>query len=175
MLKANDIYLRALEPTDLDALYEWENNPDWWNITETRQPFSRFELKKYLDDAQLNDIHTNKQLRLVIAENATQLPIGFVDMYDYAPHHHRAGVGILIAPPDKRSLGYATQALHLLCDYAFEMLDMHQLYAHIIITNAASLNLFGTCGFEQTGILPHWIYFKNQWHDVLVLQKIKYT
>ena len=30
-LQSDRICLRALEPEDLDLLYQWENNPEWWN------------------------------------------------------------------------------------------------------------------------------------------------
>ncbi len=171
MLENQNLYLRATEPTDLDILFEWENNPEWWSVTETRQPFSRFILKQYLDSAHL-DIYTNKQIRLVIVEKSTELPIGFVDLYDFEPQHHRAGVGILIAPKHKQNLGFATQTLEIVCNYAFEMIEMQQLYAYIDTENAASLQLFSKCGFVQAGVLKQWLRYKKRWIDVAVLQKI---
>ena len=38
----NDVVaLRALEPTDLDILYTWENDPRVWTVSGTLTPYSR--------------------------------------------------------------------------------------------------------------------------------------
>ncbi len=44
-LKGEKVYLRALEPEDLDFLFEVENNEDFWEVSATSAPFSRYLLK----------------------------------------------------------------------------------------------------------------------------------
>ena len=40
-LLSNDIItLRALEPTDLDTLYRWENDTTLWAVSDTVAPYS---------------------------------------------------------------------------------------------------------------------------------------
>ena len=41
MITGKTIYLRALEPTDIDLLYDWENDVALWDVAETFVPFSR--------------------------------------------------------------------------------------------------------------------------------------
>ena len=45
-LKGKDIYLRALEPEDLDFLYEVENNESIWELSTTIVPYSKYVLKQ---------------------------------------------------------------------------------------------------------------------------------
>ena len=45
-MKYNEIRLRAPEPEDLELLYEWENNQDYWIISNTTTPFSRYTDRK---------------------------------------------------------------------------------------------------------------------------------
>ena len=47
-LKGNAIYLRALEPTDLDFLYKLENDERVWEVSNTATPYSKYVLKQYL-------------------------------------------------------------------------------------------------------------------------------
>ena len=47
-LKGKNIYLRALEPEDLEFLYELENNELVWEVSNTSTPYSKFLLKQYL-------------------------------------------------------------------------------------------------------------------------------
>ncbi|MCB0381914.1 MAG: GNAT family N-acetyltransferase, partial [Psychroserpens sp.] len=64
-LKGKHIYLRALEPEDLDFIYQIENDPSVWEISNTITPYSKFLIKQYLENAH-KDIFEVKQLRLVI-------------------------------------------------------------------------------------------------------------
>lgn len=39
---SNDrIYLRAVEPEDMDVMYEMENDPSMWDISNFTVPYSR--------------------------------------------------------------------------------------------------------------------------------------
>ncbi len=170
MLKGKNITLRALEPEDLEFLYQWENDTDIWQISNTVTPFSRFVLKQYLEN-QAEDIFTAKQLRLVIEVNSK--PIGTIDLFDFDPINHRAGVGVLIANQSDRNKGYASEALLLLKDYAFTKLQLNQLYCNILENNASSIHLFENLGFEKIGLKKDWIKNGNGYVDEYLLQCIK--
>jgi diamine N-acetyltransferase len=45
-LHYQDIYLRALEPEDLDFLYQIENDSSIWQYGANKAPVSRFCLKQ---------------------------------------------------------------------------------------------------------------------------------
>ena len=50
-LKGERIYLRALEPEDLDFIHEIENDESIWEISSTQTPYSKFLIKQYLENA----------------------------------------------------------------------------------------------------------------------------
>ena len=122
-LKGKNIYLRALEPEDLNFLYQIENNESFWEVSHTQTPFSKYILKRYLENAHL-DIYESKQLRLLIEEKSTRKQIGMIDLFDYNPQHKRAGIGILIHP-DFEKKGFASEALSIIINYSFSHLQMH--------------------------------------------------
>ena len=128
-LLGKHIRLRALEPEDLSFLFETENNEAFWEVSHTQTPFSKFVLKKYLENAHL-DIYEAKQLRLIIEENTSKKQVGAIDLFDFNPQHKRAGIGILIHTKHQQN-GFASEALQLLIDYCFSYLNLHQLYANI--------------------------------------------
>lgn len=168
-----EVHLRAVEPDDLEMLYEWENDPEIWHLGNTLAPFSHFVLEQYLLNAQ-HDIYTNKQLRLMIDLNdaGNSIPtIGSIDLFDFDPINHRAGVGILITAA-YRSKGYASEALGLLKNYAFTVLELHQLFANIETENKVSLALFNKQGFEKCGEKKDWLRHSGNWHNELMLQCI---
>ncbi|MDR0419074.1 MAG: GNAT family N-acetyltransferase [Prevotellaceae bacterium] len=172
MLGSNEIILRAVEPSDLETLYQWENNADIWGVSSTLTPFSKYNLKRFIEQSAL-DIYEVKQLRLMVdlkTGNGESQAIGTVDLFDFDPMHLRAGVGILINDSDKRGNGYATQALRLLINYSFSVLRLHQLYCNVASDNKPSLKLFQNVGFEIVGCKKEWRKGVSGWVDEYVLQ-----
>jgi diamine N-acetyltransferase len=174
MLKGTLTQLRALEPTDLDILYKWENNIENWHLSGTLAPFSRFVIEQYLT-ASHHDIYYNKQLRLMIdrKDSKKESPVGCIDLFDLDPFHKRAGVGILIGEKEDRKKGYGREALNLLIEYSFQKLDLHQLFANIAADNVSSLEMFKKCGFVMIGIKKEWLNVNGSWSDECLLQLIR--
>lgn len=170
LLQNETLRLRSPEPEDLESLYAWENNTEWWGLGNTLTPYSRYLLKEYIAESH-RDLFDMKQLRLMIEHRQTGATIGMLDLYDFDPHHRRAGVGILVDPRYQKQ-GLATVALNLLVDYVFSYLKIHQLFAHIPVGNEASKHLFARCGFIRTGVLKDWIVAEKGYSDVEVLQRL---
>lgn len=175
-LAGEHIQLRAIEPSDIDVLYSWENNTDLWKVSNTQTPFSKHVLQQYID-ASHQDIYTAKQLRLIIDSLAEKTsatkPVGCIDLFDFDPNHLRAGVGIMVADTDDRRKGFAAEALKLLINYSFELLNLQQLYCNITVDNEASILLFKKHGFEITGVKKSWLREGNAFKDELLLQLIR--
>lgn len=169
MLKSNKIKLRAVEPEDLDLMYLVENDTELWRCGQTTVPFSHYALKQYIAET-TNDFFHDRQLRLVI-EKADGTSVGFVDLQNYNPQHHRAEVGIVIVPEQQRQ-GLASEALRLLAGYVSVHLGIHQLYALVPEENEASVALFEKCSYKKTATLQDWLNSPTGWQSVVVFQKI---
>jgi diamine N-acetyltransferase len=170
-MKYKEISLRALEPEDLELLYEWENNISYWGVSNTIVPFSKFTLKRYLENSHKN-IYETGQLRLMIDHISDSKTMGTIDIFDFDPFHKRAGLGILIAIEDYRRKGYASMALRCLVDYCFDTLQLHQLYCNILANNCESMDLFKKTGFVQSGIKKDWIKTSEGYLDEFLFQMI---
>ena len=169
-LKGDNIYLRALEPEDLDFLYQLENNPEVWEISGTTTPYSRHVLKQYLENAH-RDIYDVKQLRLCICKKSKL--VGLIDLFDFDPQNHRVGMGIVILEKKERNNGVGSEAIALLSDYAFSSLGIHQLFANVLEDNKASLHLFKKLGFMEVGTKKDWIFSDGKFKNEVLFQKIK--
>ena len=170
-MKYGEIKLRALEPEDLELLYEWENNDSYWVISNTVTPFSKYILKRYLENSHKNIFETG-QLRLMIEIVPQKKTIGTIDLFDFDPFHMRAGLGILIADNAERRKGYASMALKCLIDYCFKTLQLHQLYCNILANNCESMDLFKKQGFMQSGIKKDWVKTADGYLDEHMFQLI---
>lgn len=170
-LKGQNIYLRALEPEDLEFVYTIENNESVWEISHTQTPYSRFLIHQYLENTH-QDIYEAKQLRLAICLQNSFEAIGLIDLFDFDPQHSRAGIGILIQNSIDRNKGIGSEALQLLINYSFSHLQLHQLYANIGTENEVSLQLFTKFGFQKIGVKKQWNKVNNVYKDEALFQLI---
>jgi diamine N-acetyltransferase len=174
ILESNQIKLRAVEPSDAEIIYKWENDSTIWHAGNTIEPFSRYAINNYVKNAQF-DLVKSEQLRLMIdlkKTDETYKTIGSIDLFDINVFHQRAGVGILIHDPDDRNKGYAKEALKILINYVKEVLFLHQLYCNIDEDNEGSIRLFESQGFIRSGWKTDWIRTKDGWKDELFYQLI---
>jgi diamine N-acetyltransferase len=171
-MTGKNIALRAVELSDADLIYQWENDPAIWQVSNTITPFSRYVIEQYILNSE-QDIFTAKQLRLMIDRISGDAihTIGTVDLFDFDPLHRRAGVGIMILKQE-RGHGFASEALELLKAYVFETLQLHQLFCHITPDNTASLALFRKHGFVICGTRKDWLRLNDGWKEEHILQCI---
>lgn len=169
-LKGERIYLRALEPEDLELIYAIENDESVWEVSQTQTPYSRFLIKQYLENCH-KDIYEVKQLRLVIVTNDNEA-VGFVDLFDFDPKNDKVGLGVLVLN-EARGKKYGREALELLIDYVFKNLYVHQIYANVLEDNVISIKLFESLGFLKSGVKKDWILEGNQYKSEYLFQLIK--
>lgn len=166
------VLLRAVEPADTERLYLWENDMQMWHLSNTRAPFSKYLMDQYVMNAQ-QDIYAAKQLRLMIDTNNQDADtVGCIDLFDFDPANRRAGIGILISE-EERGKGYGKEALELMIDYAFNTLNLHQLFCNILENNEQSLAMFRNSGFKEVGLKKDWTMVDGIWQNEYLFQLMK--
>ena len=170
-LKGENIYLRALEPNDLEFVYALENDETIWEVSNTQTPYSRFLIRQYLENAH-QDIYEAKQLRLAICKEEDFPAIGLIDLFEFDPKNNRAGIGILVGDAENRGQGIGSEALGLLIQYAFHQLNLNQLFANIDVENESSISLFTKFGFEKIGVKKQWNLVDGKYKDEALFQLI---
>ena len=112
----NDLVtIRALEPDDLELLFDTENDTKLWKYSNRFHPYSKSFLNSYIANAD-KDVFETRQIKFTIT-NKQKDPIGFIDLFDFEPLHRRAAVGLTISA-SSRGRGYANASLKLIQIYA---------------------------------------------------------
>lgn len=179
MTASADIRLRAAEPEDLELAYALENDTALWAFGSSNVPFSRYTLKRFLEQ-NTADIYADKQVRLTVDSRSTAAdgcvdrqewtPVGFVDLFNFDPHNRRAEVGIALLP-QHQGRGVGQTALRLLADYALR-LDLHQLYAVVATRNEKASHAFGQAGYVPVALLHDWLCDGAAFADARLWQAI---
>ena len=92
---ASALILRALEPSDTDMLYLWENGPDMWRYGFSPAPLSRHQIWEYITQYDANPLASG-QLRLMM--QVADKTVGAVDIYNIDMRNRHAFIGIMTAP-----------------------------------------------------------------------------
>jgi len=169
-LQNTKISLRLPEPDDLEFLYNLENNTSNWHVSNTRMPFSKSTLQKYIENSHI-DIYTSGQIRFLIINKIDNCSIGAIDLYDFDGFHQRAGIGIIISD-HLRGQGFGSAAVSLIEEYSFSYLLLHQLYCHIEPDNKQSIALFRKHNYKHTGTLKAWNRKQEGYSDEFIFQKL---
>ena len=159
--------LRALEPSDLELLYLWENDTEVWRVSGSCAPVSRERLKHFIEE-QSYDIYATRQMRLIIESDG--VAIGSLDIVEFDPQHSRFGIGILIYAAENRRMGFARSAIEAIKEYGRTTLFVNQIWASVAEDNKPSIELFRSCDFEQCGLRKAWLRRAEGYVDELEFQ-----
>jgi diamine N-acetyltransferase len=162
------LILRAVEPVDVNFIFDLENDRQNWKVSNTLMPFSRYAIEQYALSVDA-DPFAQKQLRLIIDLSETNESIGCVDLFEIDPVNRRAGIGIILLEA-YRHKGHAGKVIQQIVDYSKNVLNFHQLYCNISSANDASIFLFEKAGFVKCGIKKDWCLTGNEWGDEFMFQ-----
>jgi diamine N-acetyltransferase len=172
----NEIVLKALEPSDVQTLLNWENDSEIWNISETVEPLSKYKLDTYIKQTLTFDVFGLRQLRLMIHQilnsdlDLTE-PIGTIDLFEFDPIHKHAGIGIMLLK-EYQGQGFGKIALDQFLAYCAEKLQLHSVYANVSETNLNSIKFFESCGFKKVAEYKEFLYENGKFVSQLTYQLI---
>jgi len=166
-LESERIYLREVKPSDVNEdYYRWMNDPSVTGYLESRFfPNSVEGLRCYVS-AKLGD-HDNVFLAIILKDQDRH--IGNIKLGPINWIHRFADIGIMIGAKDCWGKGYATEAICLIADYAFRVLNLHKLTAGCYDANQRSAKAFQKAGFVIEGVRKQHFYHDGMYVDDILL------
>ncbi|MDH3975346.1 MAG: GNAT family N-acetyltransferase [Deltaproteobacteria bacterium] len=142
------IYLRKVRNSDVnDKYWSWMNDTEVTKLTVSRgKKYSKKEIKDYVKE-KLEDDNT-LFLAIVLIHNDQH--IGNIKL---GPIDWDLGVGdlgLIIGEKDYWGKGYGSEAIGLICRYAFEELNLKKVTAGYFAGNKGSFKAFNNNGFRIT-------------------------
>ncbi len=95
-------------------------------------------------------------------------PLGYFGINWVSYHDRTANLGASIGEPDYWGGGYGTDALLLLVDYCFDVLDMRKVWLGTMSLNARVIRQMEKIGFALEARRRQGVHADGQWHDELV-------
>lgn len=155
-IEASRIFLRHLEESDIDALFEIfsdEETMRYWSSP----PFQvRSDAANYLADIQkLFQQKTLFQWGISLKEN--DKIVGTSTLFHLDMRNRRAEIGYILNRKFWKK-GFVNEALNSLLKFAFDELYLHRLEADVDPDNTASIRVVEKLGFQKEGFL------RERWH-----------
>ncbi len=162
-----DVYLRALEPSDVDQTRKWHNDAGLYDMLVS--PFryvSHAAEGEWLDS---KTAYSQTEIQLAICLKEGDRHIGNINLtnVDWIARH--GYLGIFIGETQYQSKGYGQQALRLMLRHAFRDLGLHRVYLMVFDDNPRAIRVYEKCGFVVEGRLRQHAYKRGAFRDLIFM------
>jgi RimJ/RimL family protein N-acetyltransferase len=168
-LNGTKIYLRPVEPNDATNLATWLNDWDVIKNLTKRFPMSREQEEEWIRGKKNQKDFVN--LMICLKENDKSIGICGFDKIDYI--NRTATYGTFIGEKEDWNKGYGSEALSLLCDYAFNKLNLNKVKLKVYSFNKRGIKAYEKCGFKVTGVEPEEMFLDGKYHDAYIMCLLK--
>lgn len=152
LLRSNKITLRPIIRSDINEKYvSWLNDPIVNCFLETR--FSVQTLDTVLDYWSEHNGDSSSPWWAICRDDEHHRHIGNIKLGPIHPIHSKADISLFIGDRNSWGFGFATQAIALVRDHAFNDLLIHKISAGIYSNNIASIRAFEKCNFTHEATL----------------------
>ena len=167
ILKGKRCYLRPLTLNDVTQDYvTWMNDKNVTRFLETR---FILHTHKSIQDYVQSILKNPDDVFMAICVNGTNQHIGNIKLGPINRQHLFAHIGLMIGDKDYWGKGYATEAIGLISQYAFETLKLNKVMAGCYANNVGSMRAFEKAGFYHEGIEKSKWLCEGQYVDGILL------
>lgn len=159
--------LRPWRDSDIPALVSICRDPEIVRWTRVPSPYGETDAALFMLE-RLDALHagTRAPFAIVSAHDHQQL-LGSVSLMRFAWQHRRAEIGYFVGP-EARGDGHATRAVHLLCDWGFEQLELERIDLLAATGNRPSQRVAERAGFKRETVLRSYLVGKTGREDMIM-------
>ncbi|MCY3019742.1 MAG: GNAT family protein [Planctomycetota bacterium] len=141
---------------------EWVNDVECALLIGAVPPFKRED-----EEAWYNRYRASRGNKgFTIVEKATSMPVGVATLDNILFNHRSATLGLILRKGSRRK-GYGREAVALLVDYAFNVLNLNRLEGHVFDFNGATSAIAASLGFRIVGTLRQSVFAGGRYHDAM--------
>lgn len=171
MLQTERLLIRPIGINDAEAVFKYKSSKE---ITKFQgKSFDSIDEVKELINSNPTEMNIEDTwYQLVLIKRDSNEVIGDIGMHFIGPENMQLELGITIAQKHHK-MGFASEAIKALLEYAFQKLNKHRVIASLDPENSASVSLFKSLNFRKEAHFKA-SYFQNGiWKDDLVYAMLK--
>ncbi|MGM0602913.1 MAG: GNAT family N-acetyltransferase [Bacillota bacterium] len=162
------IYLSPINPDDAEKYTEWFNDLELTvNLLQSNMLISPGKEKEILEKL------SKEGYNFAIVEKENDRLLGNCSLMDVDHVHRTSELGIFIGDKDYHSKGYGTEALNLLLDYAFNILNLKNVMLKVHAFNKRAVKCYRKVGFKVIGKRRSAFEIAGKRHDEILMDILK--
>jgi RimJ/RimL family protein N-acetyltransferase len=162
LLVGERVYLRPLSLEDTETYFQQLFDPEVRRLTGTTRAFTKEGIHRYIDGKSQD----SSTVLLFICLKDTDEVIGDIALQDIDSINRNSNIRIAIAS-EYQGKGYGSEAMPLMLDYGFGILNMHRIELEVFSYNSRAIHVYEKLGFKQEGIQRDYLYYNHKYHDCI--------
>jgi len=157
------VKLRAIEPSDAEALWRWVGDPEVVRWMDEGYLQSLAGFRKRLEDFPRNGF---SDLMFGVEALSDGVLIGAVRLRGAEPETGCAELDIYLGEKEYWGRGYGTDTMRTICRYGFEKMRLHKISLDVVTENQSAHHIYGKVGFVDEGRLREVFRRDGKWYDM---------
>lgn len=170
-LETERLIIQCYCSEDIDNINKLRSDPLVWRYSTRSVSESIEESKIYLEDI-LHNYEINKPDFQGLFLKSTHEYIGEAGVLSYVERNRRAVIGYNLLP-EYWHKGYATEITKAMVNHLFKNEGIERIEALVLESNKASRRVLEKAGFAAEGLLRHFTFINNEYHNVCYYGMIK--
>ncbi|AZS15092.1 GNAT family N-acetyltransferase [Paenibacillus lutimineralis] len=161
------IYLSPINAEDVETYTKWINNmPLSLGLGSASQSYSLLREKNVLE----NLAKENHNYAIVLQE--TDELLGNCSLFAINEVHRTAELGIFIGEETARNKGYGTEAIQLLTEYGFKILNLNNIMLKLYEFNHSAYKCYDKAGFREFGRRSRACHLNGAFYDDIYMEMV---
>ena len=165
-IEVSGAILRPLEPTDIDSLHVYRNDPA---VVSGLGGFSTGYARRDLEDWMEFHRGRRDEILLCIADQQSDRCLGHIGLYNIDYRVRKAELAIMIGASTHHGRGLGKSACGALMDYAHQQLNIRRIELTLLANNTPAMRLYAGLGFVEEGRLIQAEYRNGEYVDVICM------
>lgn len=172
MLVGEKVVLRAMRREDIEKTRAWRDDMELRGLAMFHPFPVTDELEQDWIDGVLKD-KSNRTVTFAMEEKSTKNFVGYVQLKNIDWISRNCSFGIVIGEESARGKGFGKEALGLVLDYAFNMLNLEKITLYVVKANQRAIKLYQDTGFVTEGELKKHFFWNGEYHGVLIMSAFR--
>ncbi|RLQ89785.1 GNAT family protein [Planomicrobium sp. Y74] len=171
-MRGEKVHIRFLTLKDAQAKLQMElDNKEFFKefSVNTGEDFYTLLMQKEVIEQSTENREAGREYNFAIVENDTSQLVGTINLFRIFRGPLQSSMIGYVVDKKFNGRGYATEAIRLAVDYAFQELGLHRVEAGVMPHNAPSIRALEKAGFEREGLARKNVQINGRWQDHVVM------
>ena len=172
MLKGRKVKLAPIERKHIDLFLKWFNDPEVTQYLTMYKPMTRHMEEEWYDALKHKEDAVYFSIQIINEEEFDKV-IGNCAIHNIDCRNRAASCGITIGDKNYQNKGYGTEAMELLVEYGFHILNLNRIELSVYDFNTRAFKTYQKVGFVEEGRKRQARYHNGKYQDEIMMAIVK--